>query len=82
MCDLSRSSVSRYVLVVSWFELASCLTFWQHEFYYYPFSEMQSAVRQNLHSEVEADVNKLINVKLNASYTYLALVRILHQYSS
>lgn len=37
--------------------------------------EMQSVVRQNLHSETEADINKLINLKLNASYTYLALVR-------
>lgn len=36
---------------------------------------MQSVVRQNLHSETEADINKLINLKLNASYTYLALVR-------
>ncbi|CAL8285058.1 unnamed protein product [Merluccius merluccius] len=34
---------------------------------------MQSAVRQNYHSDTEADVNKLINVKLTASYTYLAL---------
>ncbi|XP_028989547.1 ferritin, lower subunit-like [Betta splendens] len=34
---------------------------------------MQSAVRQNLHSEVEADINKLINLKFCASYTYLAL---------
>ncbi|XP_076008427.1 ferritin, middle subunit [Genypterus blacodes] len=34
---------------------------------------MHSAVRQNLHSESEGDVNKLINTKLNASYTYLAL---------
>lgn len=39
------------------------------------FLEMQSVVRQNLHSETEADINKLINLKLNASYTYLALVR-------
>lgn len=36
---------------------------------------MQSVVRQNLHSETEVDINKLINLKLNASYTYLALVR-------
>ncbi|XP_069011802.1 ferritin, heavy subunit [Embiotoca jacksoni] len=34
---------------------------------------MQSAVKQNLHSETEGDVNKLINLKLNASYTYLSL---------
>ncbi|XP_075890512.1 ferritin, lower subunit isoform X1 [Nelusetta ayraudi] len=35
--------------------------------------EMQSVVRQNLHSETEGDLNKLINLKLTASYTYLAL---------
>ncbi|KAK2820302.1 hypothetical protein Q5P01_023261 [Channa striata] len=34
---------------------------------------MQSAVRQNFHSETEADINRLINLKLNASYTFLAL---------
>ncbi|XP_029383084.1 ferritin, middle subunit [Echeneis naucrates] len=34
---------------------------------------MQSVVKQNLHSETEGDVNKLINLKLNASYTYLSL---------
>ncbi|XP_040923408.1 ferritin, middle subunit [Toxotes jaculatrix] len=34
---------------------------------------MQSAVKQNLHLETEGDINKLINLKLNASYTYLAL---------
>lgn len=34
---------------------------------------MQSVVKQNLHSEVESDINKLINLKLNASYTYLSL---------
>uniref|UniRef100_A0A4W6G4X7 Ferritin n=1 Tax=Lates calcarifer TaxID=8187 RepID=A0A4W6G4X7_LATCA len=34
---------------------------------------MQSVVKQNLHSESEGDINKLINLKLNASYTYLAL---------
>lgn len=34
---------------------------------------MQSAVKQNFHAETEGDVNKLINLKLNASYTYLAL---------
>lgn len=37
--------------------------------------EMQSVVKQNLHAESEGDINKLINLKLNASYTYLALVR-------
>lgn len=36
---------------------------------------MQSAVKQNYHVETEGDINKLINLKLNASYTYLALVR-------
>lgn len=40
------------------------------------FLEMQSAVRQNLHTETEADLNKLIKLKLTASYTYLALVRL------
>ncbi|XP_051925465.1 ferritin, lower subunit-like isoform X1 [Hippocampus zosterae] len=34
---------------------------------------MQSVVRQNLHAECEGDINKLINLKLNASYTYLSL---------
>ncbi|XP_028845021.1 ferritin, lower subunit isoform X2 [Denticeps clupeoides] len=34
---------------------------------------MMSAVRHNLHAENEAGINKLINAKLNASYTYLAL---------
>lgn len=34
---------------------------------------MQSVIKQNLHSETEGDVNKLINLKLTASYTYLAL---------
>ncbi|XP_068439276.1 ferritin, lower subunit-like [Clinocottus analis] len=34
---------------------------------------MQSVVKQNLHLETEGDVNKLINLKLNASYTYLSL---------
>lgn len=33
-----------------------------------------SVVKQNFHSECEGDVNKLINLKLTASYTYLALV--------
>lgn len=36
-------------------------------------SEMQSVVKQNLHSETEGDINKLINLKLNASYAYLSL---------
>ncbi|KAM4624383.1 ferritin, lower subunit [Polymixia lowei] len=34
---------------------------------------MQSMVKHNLHSESEVDINKLINTKLTASYTYLAL---------
>ncbi|XP_020496361.1 ferritin, lower subunit-like [Labrus bergylta] len=34
---------------------------------------MQSVVKQNLHSETEGDINKLINLKLSASYTYLSL---------
>lgn len=35
---------------------------------------MQSVVKQNYHAETEGDINKLISMKLNASYTYLALV--------
>ncbi|XP_032431169.1 ferritin, lower subunit-like isoform X1 [Xiphophorus hellerii] len=35
--------------------------------------EMQTAVKQNYHAETEGDTNKLINLKLSASYTYLAL---------
>ncbi|XP_029705021.1 ferritin, lower subunit isoform X1 [Takifugu rubripes] len=35
--------------------------------------EMQGGVKQNLHAETEADINKLSNIFLNASYTYLAL---------
>lgn len=38
--------------------------------------EMQACVKQNLHAETEADINKLSNIFLNASYTYLALVRL------
>jgi len=34
---------------------------------------MQSTVKQNFHSESEEDVNKLINLKLTTSYTYLSL---------
>ncbi|KAM6899164.1 ferritin, lower subunit-like [Lycodopsis pacificus] len=34
---------------------------------------MQSVVKQNFHLETEGDVNKLINLKLHASYTYLSL---------
>nr|XP_020461989.1 ferritin, heavy subunit-like [Monopterus albus] len=34
---------------------------------------MQSVVKQNLHSDCEGDINKLINLKLSAAYTYLAL---------
>uniref|UniRef100_A0A3B1JP12 Ferritin n=1 Tax=Astyanax mexicanus TaxID=7994 RepID=A0A3B1JP12_ASTMX len=34
---------------------------------------MQSVVKHNLHSESEGAINKLINIKLTASYTYLSL---------
>jgi len=34
---------------------------------------MQSAVKQNFHQDSEANINKLINTKLAASYTYLSL---------
>ncbi|CAN9509092.1 unnamed protein product [Ophioblennius macclurei] len=34
---------------------------------------MQSAVKQNFHLDTELDINKLVNVKLNASYAYLSL---------
>jgi len=34
---------------------------------------MQSAVKQNFHPECEDDINKFINHKLTASYTYLSL---------
>ncbi|KAM9426223.1 ferritin heavy chain, oocyte isoform 1-T2 [Pholidichthys leucotaenia] len=34
---------------------------------------MQSAVKQNFSSETEGDLNKLINLELNASYMYLAV---------
>jgi len=34
---------------------------------------MQSTVKQNFHAESEEDVNKLINLKLTTSYTYLSL---------
>lgn len=34
---------------------------------------MQSSVKQNLNPESEVDINKLINMKLSASYTYLSL---------
>ncbi|KAG5854683.1 ferritin, lower subunit-like [Anguilla rostrata] len=34
---------------------------------------MQSPVKQNLHPESEVVINKLINIKLTASYTYLSL---------
>ncbi|KAJ8399942.1 hypothetical protein AAFF_G00406720 [Aldrovandia affinis] len=36
-------------------------------------SEMQSAVKHNLHLESEAGINKFVNMKLTASYTYLSL---------
>nr|XP_040032221.1 ferritin, liver middle subunit [Gasterosteus aculeatus aculeatus]XP_040032222.1 ferritin, liver middle subunit [Gasterosteus aculeatus aculeatus] len=34
---------------------------------------MQSAIKQNFHLETEGDLNKLINLKLNASYAHLSL---------
>ncbi|KAG7492095.1 hypothetical protein MATL_G00011090 [Megalops atlanticus] len=34
---------------------------------------MQSPVKQNFHPDSEAEINKLINIKLTASYTYLSL---------
>ncbi|KAL4617844.1 ferritin, heavy subunit-like [Arapaima gigas] len=34
---------------------------------------MQSAVKHNLHPDSEAEINKLINIKLTASYTFLSL---------
>ncbi|XP_018590553.1 ferritin, heavy subunit [Scleropages formosus] len=34
---------------------------------------MQSAVRHNLHPDNEAEINKLVNIKLTASYTFLSL---------
>ncbi|XP_034049605.1 ferritin, lower subunit [Thalassophryne amazonica] len=34
---------------------------------------MQSVLKHNFHCECEGDINKLINLKLHASYTYLAL---------
>lgn len=37
---------------------------------------MSSQVRQNYSTEVEAFVNRLINMHLQASYTYLSLVRV------
>lgn len=36
---------------------------------------MQSVVKHNFHSDNEAAINKLVNIKLTASYTYLSLVR-------
>ena len=36
---------------------------------------MSSQIRQNYSTEVEAAVNRLVNMKLRASYTYLSLVR-------
>ena len=34
---------------------------------------MSSQIRQNYSTEVEAAVNRLVNMKLRASYTYLSL---------
>ena len=36
---------------------------------------MSSQIRQNYSTEVEAAVNRLVNMQLRASYTYLSLVR-------
>ena len=35
---------------------------------------MSSQIRQNYSTEVEATVNRLVNMQLRASYTYLSLV--------
>ncbi len=35
---------------------------------------MTHLVRQNFHDEVEAGINKQINMELNASYVYLSMV--------
>ena len=37
---------------------------------------MSSQIRQNYSTEVEAAVNRLVNMKLRASYTYLSLASI------
>lgn len=37
---------------------------------------MSSQIRQNYSTEVEAAVNRLVNMHLRASYTYLSLVRV------
>lgn len=37
---------------------------------------MSSQIRQNYSSEVEAAVNRLVNLHMRASYTYLSLVRV------
>ncbi|AWP17608.1 Ferritin [Scophthalmus maximus] len=34
---------------------------------------MQSVVKHNFHAESEGDINKLVNLKLTASYTFLSL---------
>uniref|UniRef100_A0A3B5KWA3 Ferritin n=1 Tax=Xiphophorus couchianus TaxID=32473 RepID=A0A3B5KWA3_9TELE len=34
---------------------------------------MQNTVKQNYHPETEGAINKLINLKLSASYTYLGM---------
>ncbi|MXQ99257.1 hypothetical protein E5288_WYG001253 [Bos mutus] len=40
-------------------------------YYYQPI--MSSQIRQNYSTEVEAAVNRLVNMQLRASYTYLSL---------
>lgn len=36
---------------------------------------MSSQIRQNYHQESEAGVNRIVNLELQASYTYQSLVR-------
>ena len=53
----------------------SAITGTSHHFltpyYYRPI--MSSQIRQNYSTEVEAAVNRLVNMQLRASYTYLSL---------
>jgi len=37
-----------------------------------------SAIRQNFHDEVEASINRQVNVELKASYIYQSMVIILN----
>ena len=36
---------------------------------------MSSAIRQNFHEEVEAAINRQINMELSASYVYMSMVK-------